>query len=158
MKTLVTEAQVWDALREVDDPEIPGLSVVDLGIIRRVEVEHDSVRVEVMPTFTGCPAIEMILCGIRERLSCLASSVDVRATFDEAWTTERITARGREHLRSHGMAPPEHSGTIRLLPSTTCPYCGSRATRLENAFGPTLCRAIYYCGGCRQPFEAFKPV
>lgn len=158
MKTLVTEEEVWEALRDVDDPEIPGLSVVDLGIIHSVSVEPDAVRVEVMPTFTGCPAIEMILCGIRDRLSCLAPNVDVGTTFKEAWTTERLTERGREHLRSHGMAPPDDRGGIRLLPSTTCPYCGSRATRLENAFGPTLCRAIYYCSGCRQPFEAFKPV
>jgi ring-1,2-phenylacetyl-CoA epoxidase subunit PaaD len=104
--------------------------------------------------------------AIGERLSALhiADRVEVRVTFAQPWTSDRITPTGREHLRSSGFAPPPHlrkMGTLGELPTLTavaCPYCGSRQTTLENPFGPTLCRAIYHCDGCRQPFEAFKPV
>ena len=151
-----TEQQVWDALREVDDPEIPGLSVVDLGIIRTVHSDERGIEVEVMPTFTGCPALDQIRCNIAEKLAPLARDVRVTITFQEAWTTDRITEAGREHLRSCGFAPPPREGLIELTPRVKCPYCGSHSTHMENAFGPTLCRAIHYCDACHQPFEGFK--
>ena len=150
------EKAVWAALQEVDDPEIPGLSVVDLGIIRSVRSDASGIKVEVMPTFTGCPALETIRCDIVERLSHLAQSVEVRFTFEETWTSDRISERGREQLRLGGTAPPPRDGLIQLVQKSKCPYCGSHATHTENAFGPTLCRAIHYCDDCRQPFEAFK--
>jgi ring-1,2-phenylacetyl-CoA epoxidase subunit PaaD len=157
-QTLTPESQVWDALREVDDPEIPDLSVVDLGIIRSVRSDERGIEVEVMPTFTGCPALELIQDNIRERLAPLAAEVRVRVTFEETWTTDRISEAGRERLRSRGFAPPPREGMINLTPKVKCPYCGSHDTRMENPFGPTLCRSIHYCGGCRQPFEGFKPL
>ena len=162
------DAAIWAALAEVPDPEIPTISVVDLGVIGSVELAEDRsmLRVELMPTFIGCPAIEVIRQAIGERLAALgiAERVEVELTFAEPWTSDRITAAGREQLRSSGFAPPPHLrqlttlGELPTLTTVPCPYCGSRQTTLENPFGPTLCRAIYHCAGCRQPFEAFKPI
>ncbi len=162
------EATIWAALAEVPDPEIPTISVVDLGVIGSVELAEDrsTLRVELMPTFIGCPATEVMRHEIGERLRALdlAAEVVVELTFAQPWTSDRISAAGREQLRSSGFAPPPHLReltTLGELPTLTvvpCPYCGSRQTTLENPFGPTLCRAIYHCAGCRQPFEAFKPV
>lgn len=156
MQTVTTEEAVWNALREVDDPEIPGLSVVDLGIIRGVHSDEAGIDVEVMPTFTGCPALELIKCNIAERLAPLHETVRVRVTFEEAWTTDRISEAGRERLRCCGFAPPPRGNVIELRPLVKCPYCGSLSTRMENPFGPTLCRSIHYCDACHQPFEGFK--
>jgi ring-1,2-phenylacetyl-CoA epoxidase subunit PaaD len=119
-----------------------------------------------MPTFVGCPAIEVMREQITERLGDLdlADEVVVHLTFAEPWTSDRITPAGREALRASGFAPPVTIGSafggelLTVLPIATCPYCASRNTMLENPFGPTLCRAIYHCADCRQPFEAFKPV
>lgn len=161
----VTEESVREALLDVMDPEIPNLSIVDLGIVRNVSVDEAGIRVEIMPTFVGCPALEMIKEGIAERLHTLAPDVEVgiKVTFEEAWTTDRISEKGRQVLKSSGFAPPSRlpqgkMNLIQLMPVAECPYCGSRKTVMENAFGPTLCRAIYYCSNCRQPFEQFKQV
>jgi len=158
------EESVWEALAEVPDPEIPALSVVDLGVIGAVEVddESDRIRVELLPTFVGCPAIEVMRDGIVERLSDMAASVEVEVSFRRPWTSDRITPQGRERLRHSGFAPPPPvaAGTD-LLPmfgGARCPYCASQNTTLDNVFGPTLCRSIYYCNDCRQPFEQFKPI
>jgi ring-1,2-phenylacetyl-CoA epoxidase subunit PaaD len=162
------EAAVWAALAEVPDPEIPTISVVDLGVVGSVTLAPDrsSLRVGLMPTFIGCPATEVMRTSIRARLEALevADRVEVHLTYAEPWTSDRITPIGREQLRSSGFAPPPHLreiANLAELPRMTvvpCPYCGSRQTTLENSFGPTLCRAIYHCAGCTQPFEAFKPV
>jgi ring-1,2-phenylacetyl-CoA epoxidase subunit PaaD len=162
----ITEQTVREALTEVMDPEIPYLSIVDLGIVRNVKVEDEGIEVEIMPTFVGCPALEVIKEGVAERVSELAPGrqVSVKVTLDEPWTSERITEKGRQVLKQSGFAPPPtgkmptKGNIIQLMPVTECPYCGSRKTVLENAFGPTLCRAIYYCTSCRQPFEQFKQV
>ena len=162
----ITEATITNALQEVMDPEIPMLSIVDLGIVRKVDIDGHTIAVEIMPTFVGCPALDVIKEGIQERLESLAPgyTVSVKVTLDEPWTTDRMTERGRQTLKSSGFAPPPtgsmpgRGNLIQLLPVAECPYCGSRKTTLENAFGPTLCRAIYYCRDCRQPFEQFKQV
>lgn len=155
----VTEEEIWDALREVADPEIPTINVVDLGIIRSVEL-GEGVRVEMMPTFVGCPALEIMRRDIGERLNEFGE-VEVKVVFDEPWTTERITPAGREMLKSAGLAPPPR-GDILLTPipaePVACPHCGSTETQIENLFGPTPCRSIFYCRACRQPFERFKAV
>jgi ring-1,2-phenylacetyl-CoA epoxidase subunit PaaD len=157
-----TQSDVWEVLREVDDPEIPGLSLVDLGIVHRVEVDGPAIRVELMPTYLGCPALEIIRRAVTDRLAPLADQVDVQFTHESAWTADRITPAGREHLRRLAIAPPvpfDASRALQVLvaPPTPCPNCGSRLTTLENAFGATLCRALHYCATCRNPFEAFKP-
>jgi len=162
------ESAVWAALHDVHDPEIPTISLVDLGVIGSVDLADDrsTLRVELLPTFIGCPATEVMREAIGSRLEALdiARRVEVRLSFAEPWTSDRITAEGRELLRSSGFAPPPHLrelGALGELPTlgvVPCPHCGSRATTLENPFGPTLCRAIYHCAGCHQPFEAFKPI
>jgi ring-1,2-phenylacetyl-CoA epoxidase subunit PaaD len=160
---------VWAALAEIADPEIPAISLVDLGVIRGIAFEGlpgggDRLKVELMPTFVGCPAIDLMRQQIGERLARLADEVTVDLTFAEPWTSDRISPAGREALRASGFAPPMTIGStfsgdsLTVLPIATCPYCASRNTALENPFGPTLCRAIYHCADCRQPFEAFKPV
>jgi ring-1,2-phenylacetyl-CoA epoxidase subunit PaaD len=169
MKTVqqITEQQIRDALLDVMDPEIPNLSIVDLGVVRNIDVRDDAIDVELMPTFVGCPALEVMKEGVRERLGLLAPdrAINVKVTLDEPWTTERITERGRQVLKSSGFAPPPPSrdmparaNLIQLMPVAECPYCNSRNTVMDNVFGPTLCRAIYYCRNCRQPFEQFKQV
>jgi ring-1,2-phenylacetyl-CoA epoxidase subunit PaaD len=162
--TVVTEPDVWEALAEVQDPEIPTVSVVDLGIVRRVEVGEGRLRVELLPTFVGCPATELIRLAVAERLAPLAPVVEVEATFAEPWTSDRITPEGRRKLRESGFAPPGPAGagplllTISSRTTATCPYCGSADTAMENPFGPTPCRSIFYCNACKQPFEQFKSV
>jgi ring-1,2-phenylacetyl-CoA epoxidase subunit PaaD len=158
---VVSEAAVWAALAEVPDPEIPTISVVDLGVIRGVQIEGERLTVEMLPTFVGCPAIEIMQAQIGERLARLADEVVVELSFAEPWTSDRITPDGREKLRGSGFAPPSLIGLsdeLTMMPTATCPYCGSRNTSLENPFGPTLCRAIYHCADCRQPFEQFKRI
>ena len=174
----VTEADVWEALAEVPDPEIPAVSVVDLGLVHRVELEDGRLRVELLPTFVGCPALELIRGSVAERLAGMAAVVEVETTFAVPWTSERITPEGRRKLRDSGFAPPEQGSesafgrrpedsgrqsrpvftTIPVRPRAACPYCGSADTRLENLFGPTLCRTLFWCNRCRQPFEQFKAV
>lgn len=147
------ESVVWAALHDVHDPEIPTISVVDLGVIRGVSVGESSVRIELLPTFVGCPAIGVLQQAIGERLRGFADDVRVDISFAEPWTTERITDAGRAALKLAGFAPPPGDDLV-----AECPYCSSRNTRMDNLFGPTLCRAIYYCRDCRQPFEQFKLV
>ena len=161
----VSEAEVWEALAEVPDPEIPVLSVVDLGLVHAVELDGERVRVELLPTFVGCPALELIRRSVAERLEGMAARVEVEMTFAVPWTSDRITEEGRRKLRHSGFAPPGPTGparplfaTIPVRPRATCPYCGSADTALENLFGPTLCRTLFWCNRCRQPFEQFKAV
>jgi ring-1,2-phenylacetyl-CoA epoxidase subunit PaaD len=165
VKTLSRDA-VWEALAEVPDPEIPVVSVVDLGLVHSVELERERLRVELLPTFVGCPALELIRRSVAERLAGMAPVVEVEMTFAVPWTSDRITAEGRRKLRQSGFAPPGPQpnadgplfATIAVRPKAACPWCGSPDTAMENAFGPTLCRAIFWCNRCRQPFEQFKAV
>jgi ring-1,2-phenylacetyl-CoA epoxidase subunit PaaD len=162
----VDEAAVRAVLAEVMDPELPMLSVVDLGIVHRVDVapRDGPIRVEILPTFVGCPALELIKSSIAERLGTFGRPVEVTATFEVPWTSERISATGRAALLAAGIAPPgvdsgaALGGLIDLEPRVPCPYCGSRRTVVENLFGPTQCRTIRYCADCRQPFESIKSV
>jgi ring-1,2-phenylacetyl-CoA epoxidase subunit PaaD len=159
---VVTVERVWQALGEIPDPEIPVLSLVDLGVVRDVEVEEERVHVEFTPTFLGCPALEVMRDRMEEAVRALGGEPDVEVVQDDSWSTDRITPEGRRKLREAGFAPPaprEASGpTLVQLQSHAfrCPYCGSTKTRLENLFGPTPCRSIRYCTSCRQPFEQFK--
>lgn len=152
------EDQVWERLAGVADPELPVLSVVDLGMVRRVAVASGAIEVELMPTFLGCPALDLICEAVAEALAPLGR-VRVSIVRDEAWTSDRITAAGHEKLTAAGFAPPTPV-PLQLMdwPTAACPHCGSRQTRLETPFGPTPCRAIHYCRTCRQPFEQFKAI
>ncbi len=161
------DSVIWAALDEIPDPEIPAISVVELGVIRGFAFEtqgsgKERLSVELLPTFVGCPAIDVMREQVQERLTGLgvADEVKVELSFAEPWTSDRISAEGREKLRGSGFAPPVPIGTGPMLPMldvpATCPYCGSRNTTLDNPFGPTLCRAIYHCDNCHQPFEQSK--
>jgi len=160
----VSEAQVWDALAEIPDPEIPPISIVDLGVVRSVGVENGTVHVEFTPTFLGCPALEVMKRALEDKVTELGGDPDVAVIQDDSWSTDRITAAGREKLREAGFAPPapRAAGPTTLLQLQSkafrCPYCGSTETRLENIFGPTPCRSIRWCESCRQPFEQFKTI
>ena len=159
------EAAIWDALATVPDPEIPAVSVVDMGMVGTVEVDGGRARVVVLPTFTGCPAIDVIVGDVRSAVEDVPGVTEavVETSFVPPWTTERITDEGRTRLKDFGLAPPTGKGPVLLtnigLPtSAQCPFCGSKDTVNENPFGPTPCRALYYCNACRNPFEQFKPV
>jgi len=161
---MVTAEQVWAALEEIPDPEIPIISLVDLGVIRDVSVEGDRVRVEFTPTFLGCPALEVMRRAMEEKVAALGGEADVRVIADDSWSTDKITPAGREKLREAGFAPPapRSAGATTLVQLQSkafrCPYCGSSETKLENVFGPTPCRSIRWCESCRQPFEQFKTI
>lgn len=161
---VVTEQAVWDVLREIADPEIQTINLVDLGVIRKVSID-ERIVVEIMPTFVGCPALDMMRRDIKAKLAPYGE-IEVRVVFSEVWTTERITEAGRTMLGKAGIAPParQHTPMLPVLNRSTrgvaqeCPFCHSQQTHMENLFGPTPCRAICYCDHCHQPFEQFKVV
>jgi ring-1,2-phenylacetyl-CoA epoxidase subunit PaaD len=178
---LIDRDVVMAALEDVPDPEIPAVSIVELGMVGDVEVGDNGIRVELLPTFVGCPALEVIRDSVERRLGELGLPAQVEVSFATPWTSDRISREGREKLRRSGFTPPPHlrAAAGRSLPvlsgitapsggpvSTAvapadvveCPYCGSTRTTLENLFGPTQCRSIHHCADCRQPFEAFKPI
>lgn len=158
----IAETDIWDALHDVPDPELPTVSVVDLGVIGAVELDADrrAARIELMPTFLGCPALEIMRDMIRERVEQLGLSAQVDVVRDKLWTSDRISPEGRHKLAQAGIAPPAPADptAITFMEPARCPHCGSRKTAIESHFGPTLCRAIGYCRECRQPFEQFKPL
>ena len=159
---MLTADRVWEALAEIPDPEIPVISLVDLGVIKDVKVDDGRVRIEFTPTFMGCPALEPMKLAMERKVAELGAEPEVRVVLDDSWSTDRITPEGREKLREAGFAPPAPRpvGKLDLVQLRSgvfrCPYCGSTETRLENLFGPTPCRSIRYCDACRQPFEQFK--
>jgi ring-1,2-phenylacetyl-CoA epoxidase subunit PaaD len=160
---VVTADAVWDALAEIPDPEIPVISIVDLGVVKSVEVTNGTVSVDFTPTFMGCPALDAMRAAMEARIAELGASADIHVRLDDSWSTDDITAEGREKLRAAGFAPPapriaEKLGLVQLQRGFRCPYCGSTQTKLENLFGPTPCRSIRYCDDCRQPFEQFKTI
>ena len=151
---MVTAEQVWAALEEIPDPEIPVISLVDLGVIRDVVIDGERVHIDFTPTFLGCPALEVMKRALEDKVTELGGEPDVAVIQDDSWSTDRITAAGREKLRVAGPT------TLVQLQSKAfrCPYCGSTETKLENIFGPTPCRSIRWCDSCRQPFEQFKTI
>jgi ring-1,2-phenylacetyl-CoA epoxidase subunit PaaD len=159
-KTMLTEETILRALQDVKDPEIPAISVVELGVIRAVRVEGDRVTVDMTPTFAGCPALAVMQAEVENRVRQLgAAEVRVRVAVSPPWTTDWITEAGRTKLRAFGLSPaPLHGGLLQIMFSeeAACPHCGSSNTIIKNNFGPTLCRALYYCRDCQQPFEQLK--
>jgi ring-1,2-phenylacetyl-CoA epoxidase subunit PaaD len=163
------EAAVRAALGSVHDPEIPPLTLTDLGIVERVVVTGATVDVELLPTFAGCPALDAIRSDATRAVRAVADGRDVVVRFvtSPPWTSDRISADGREALRTYGLTPPGSSPVFVPLASlggggrganpVPCPFCGSDDTELESAFGPTLCRTTHFCRACRNPFEGFKP-
>jgi ring-1,2-phenylacetyl-CoA epoxidase subunit PaaD len=162
---VLTTEQAWDVLARVADPEIPVISVTELGIVREVAAAGDTVEVVVTPTYSGCPATEVIERSIADALrEAGAGKVRVRTRLAPAWTTDWIAAEAKEKLRRYGIAPPGAAADVGALqpigfvPRVDCPLCGSRSTERLSAFGATACKALYRCRDCREPFEYFKPI
>ena len=157
-------ATVWVALAEIPDPELPVVSIVDLGVVKDVVVDGEHVHVAFTPTFMGCPALEVMRSQMEDAIRGLGGDPDVEVVLDDSWSTDRISLEGREKLRAAGFAPPAprtaEAPTLLQLErgAFRCPWCGSTETRLENLFGPTPCRSLRYCSSCRQPFEQFKTI
>ncbi len=148
------------AVEAVCDPEIPVLTIADLGILRDVAVEDGAVRVVITPTYSGCPAMTMIQFEIE--LALAKAGIEqgrVQTVLNPAWTTDWMTEAGRRKLTAYGIAPPRPGGGRRALFGTddvACPHCGSRATRVLSEFGSTSCKALWRCEACREPFDYFK--
>lgn len=161
----ITKSDIWSWLEEVIDPEIPVLNIVEMGIVRDVEIQDDQVTVKITPTYSGCPAMNAIEMDIRKKLKEKnISNFDVRTDFKESWTTDWMTDHARTKLKDYGIAPPEDTeksddfltilkGSQKVVP---CPYCDSMNTELQSEFGSTACKSQYYCNSCNQPFEHFK--
>jgi ring-1,2-phenylacetyl-CoA epoxidase subunit PaaD len=161
---VVTAERVWQALGDIPDPEIPVISLVELGVVRAIEVNGEQVRVEFTPTFLGCPALEVMRDAMAECIRALGGDPEIQVVLDDSWSTDRITPEGHAKLRLSGFAPPApreaRPPTLVALQRAVhrCPYCDSTDTRLENLFGPTPCRSLRWCASCRQPFEQFKTI
>lgn len=166
--TEITETEIWSALENVKDPEIPVISVVDMGMITSVKIgnqksEIRNVEITLTPTFVGCPALGVMKKNIREEVQKLGfDEVEVKIDFETKWTTDRIKPEAKIKLEKFGLAPPpeikDEELTLEQLNNVRCPHCGSTDTTLRSAFGSTLCRAIRFCFNCKQGFEQFKPV
>jgi ring-1,2-phenylacetyl-CoA epoxidase subunit PaaD len=159
---VLTEAGISEILDQVVDPEIPVVTLKEMGIIRAINISRNHVEVVITPTFSGCPALEVMEAEIiRVLASAGLKNVQVTRQYEPGWTSDWITPAAREKLKQIGLAPPHiHQGNFIpvLMEPVTCPYCDSQETTLKNSFGPTPCRMIYYCNSCQQPFEQFKPL
>ncbi|TLS38096.1 1,2-phenylacetyl-CoA epoxidase subunit PaaD [Pseudalkalibacillus caeni] len=151
---------VYRELKKVEDPEITSVSILDLGMVDDVIVQEKEAVIQVLPTFSGCPALDLIKKRIEEAALKVGGveTVNVQFVYDPPWTTDRITEEGREQLKQFGIAPPPSDHIDGEPWHVDCPYCGSTYTTMENIFGPTACRSILYCKSCKNPFEAMKPV
>jgi ring-1,2-phenylacetyl-CoA epoxidase subunit PaaD len=157
--------ELFAILETVMDPEVPVLSVVDLGIVRDATSSEDGALVTITPTYSGCPAMREIESGIRQALEAQGiGNVEIRTVYSPAWTSDWISAAARERLEAYGIAPPGPSESTELItlrrraPTVRCPYCKSLSTVEKSEFGSTACKSIWYCNACRQPFEQFKAI
>lgn len=158
----MTIENVYQWLEEVKDPEIPVLSLVDLGVITHVVVDGERIDIEMTPTFVGCPALDVMkedIIGVLREHG--AKDVNVKVSYRDPWSSDKISEKGRAALKKFGLAPPPSSliiGDIEVLEHAVCPQCNGTNTEIKNLFGPTLCRSIHYCYDCREAFEQFKPL
>ncbi|WP_409296622.1 1,2-phenylacetyl-CoA epoxidase subunit PaaD [Peribacillus sp. SCS-26] len=158
---MVSKEEVIAALNSVKDPEIDTISIIELGMAEEVAISPEGfVSIKLLPTFMGCPALEIIKKNVRLAVGTLPGVQGVEAVFvfHPPWTSDRVTAMGRQRLKEFGIAPPPRFISETGEWQADCPYCGSTYTTMENLFGPTACRSILYCRGCKNPFEAMKPV
>ncbi len=157
-----SKAEIFTLLEDVKDPEIPVLSLVDLGVITKVDIDGEAVHVEMTPTFVGCPALDFMKNEVLEKLKENGiTQASVSISFKEPWSSDKISEKGKAALKQFGLAPPmpAHLFTdIEVMEHVPCPRCEGTDTELKNPFGPTLCRSIHYCHTCKEAFEQFKPV
>ncbi|MBS1673907.1 MAG: phenylacetate-CoA oxygenase subunit PaaJ [Actinobacteria bacterium] len=165
MVTAMTDARerAWTAAAAVKDPEVPVLTIEDLGVLRDIAVDGDRIRVDITPTYSGCPAMDAIRDDVVLALTDAGfDDVEVRLVLSPAWTTDWMSADGKRKLTEYGIAPPTgraaHGGPIRLVLSVRCPRCGSLDTREISRFGSTSCKALYECRACLEPFDHFKAI
>lgn len=161
MVKVVTEEYIWSLLEEVKDPEIPVLSLVDLGVVREViKLDNEEWNVKITPTYTGCPATQFMALDIKSRLKKEGIKVKVETILFPTWTTDWLSESGREKLKEYGITPPQDEGDKSVLfgkqPDIPCPRCESVNTRLVSQFGSTACKALYQCKNCQEPFDYFK--
>lgn len=161
--TVLSRDEVFAILQGVPDPEVPVISVVELGVVRDVEITPERITVTMTPTYSGCPAMREMEADVKAALRARGvPDVEVRMVLSPAWTTEWIGPEAREKLRKYGIAPPgkaEPQGLVMLTrarAAVACPFCGSTDTRLQSEFGSTACKAIHTCNACKQPFDEFK--
>ena len=162
----LTESAIWAVLATVKDPEIPVLSLVDMGMITKVTSSESQgvskAHVTMTPTFVGCPALHVMKKDIYEAVKKMGfDEVEVVIDMETAWTSDRMSPEAKQKLEKFGIAPPammEEDMSIELLDKVRCPHCGSTDTTLRSSFGSTLCRAIRFCFSCKQGFEQFKPI
>jgi ring-1,2-phenylacetyl-CoA epoxidase subunit PaaD len=160
---MVEESKIWSLLEEVNDPEVPVLSVVDLGIVREIRAGEEEIEIIITPTYSGCPAMDMIRTNIRMKLMEQGyPDVKLTTVLSPAWTTDWMSERGKEKLRAYGIAPPLPSQQVcrpdlfRREEAIGCPHCHSYHTTLISEFGSTACKALYRCEDCKEPFDYFK--
>ncbi|MBK7268846.1 MAG: phenylacetate-CoA oxygenase subunit PaaJ [Flavobacteriales bacterium] len=159
---MITKARILELLDNVKDPEIPVINVLELGVVRTVEVEpNGKAIITITPTYTGCPAMDVMAADIKkELLDAGVPEVEVKLTLSPAWSTDWITDEGKRKLKAYGIAPPEKTADIRALrgaaPVVECPQCGSKDTVMLSAFGSTACKALWKCNNCLEPFDQFK--
>jgi ring-1,2-phenylacetyl-CoA epoxidase subunit PaaD len=157
------EKKIWDLLGNVNDPEVPVLSILDLGIVREVQVKGNFVEVKITPTYSGCPAMDMIATNIRiELLAAGYQHVSIENVLQPAWTTEWMTESGKQKLKAYGIAPPTNSQSVcsndLFAPNVAiqCPHCDSYNTKRISEFGSTACKSLFQCNDCKEPFDYFK--
>ncbi|PYE55825.1 1,2-phenylacetyl-CoA epoxidase subunit PaaD [Deinococcus yavapaiensis] len=159
MTVMLGEDAIWNALSTIADPEIPVVNIVEMGIVREVHLDGDTVTVTMTPTFSGCPALHVMRDDISRTVRSLGLSPRVETVLSPPWSTDWITSEAKGKLEKYGIAPPAPaSGTLITLDEdlVRCPKCGSFDTTVKNTFGPTLCKTIHVCNACKEPFEAFK--
>ncbi|HSU80492.1 MAG TPA: 1,2-phenylacetyl-CoA epoxidase subunit PaaD [Candidatus Angelobacter sp.] len=151
---------VLKALNKVKDPELPTISIVELGMLNTISITDRNVEISLLPTFSGCPALDLIEAEVKKALTDLdeVDTIIVKFTYDPPWTTDRIQPEAREKLKAFGISPPPSHHKEGDPWVIECPYCGSDVVTMENIFGPTACRSLLYCRACRNPFEAMKPI
>lgn len=158
-----TKVQIFEFLEEITDPEIPVVNIVELGIVRDVRYQSDSLQVDITPTYSGCPAMKVIESAIFSTLQEKGfENVVIKTVFSPPWTTDWLTEEAKQKLKEYGIAPPEKTGESTWIPfsnknkKVSCPFCDSPQTELTSEFGSTACKSLYYCNNCEQPFEHFK--
>ncbi len=162
MEKVLTKDPIWDIIGRVQDPEVPVLTVLDLGIVREVEREGDQIKVTITPTYTGCPAMDMIGANIKRELRAEGyENVKIKLSLSPAWTTDWLSEDGKRKLKEYGIAPPVGATDDKRVlmgefSEVSCPYCDSENTQMISQFGSTACKALYQCRDCKEPFDYFK--
>lgn len=162
---ILNNREVWDILQTIPDPEVPAISIVELGVVRNVEIINaDSIKVQITPTYSGCPALKTMEDDVKEKLHQQGfTNVEIETIYKPAWTTDWLNESTKQKLKEYGIAPPAKLTIEHLIPLgklskqlLACPFCDSDNTALTSHFGSTACKALYFCNTCHQPFEHFK--